>query len=256
MNPVMLIALDRLRPKPGQVRQTFYNINELAESIERHGLMQNLVVRPLAEPGYYEIIAGERRYRALKLLESRGALKNRSVPCLVREGDRLDQDVFANIAENVMRDDVPIWELGRVYLMLSDSDLTQAEIAARIGKSQGHVSTAIMIAKNLAPAVIQRLAQAPPGSFPVQRLIRLAKLVDRDGEPDEGLQLRMYKQMLESPGRRGPGPTRVRVQKQTVWDRFQRLKQGKAGRSIDPLYQPFLDAVIKYLSGETKGLNT
>lgn len=256
MNPITYVPLDRLRPKPGQVRQTFQNIEKLADSIHEYGLLQNLVVRPLLEPGCYEIVAGERRYRALKLLESRDKLKTRDVPCVIREGDRLHNDLFENIVENVVRDEVPIWELGRAYLTLSDSGLTQAEIAARIGKTQGHVSTAIILARSLAPAVVERLSNLAPGSFPVQRLMRLAKLIDGDGEPDEALQLRMFKQMLEAPGRRGPGPARVRVQKQAVWERFQRLKQGKTGRAIDPIYQPFLEAVLKYLSGETKGLIT
>jgi hypothetical protein len=108
--------------------------------------------------------------------------------------------------------------------------------------------------RNLAPAVVVRLSQLPANTVPVQRLLRLSALVDDESEPDEASQLRLFKQMLASPTRRGRRAAQPRTQKEMVWQRFQRLRQGKVGIRVDPVYQPFLDSLLKYLAGENKGL--
>ena len=115
MNALQLIPLDRLKPRSNQVRREFHRIGELARSIELHTLLQNLVVRPTVPEGHFEIVAGERRYRALKLLQQEGRLKSTDIPCAV-----LGTDGFLeNIVENVGREDVPLWDLGRTYVTLS-----------------------------------------------------------------------------------------------------------------------------------------
>jgi ParB/RepB/Spo0J family partition protein len=250
VSELAVIPLARIRPNLNQVRRTFHRIDELARSIAQYGLLQNLVVRPLAEAGYYEIVAGERRYRALTLLAKDGRLEPAEVRCFVISGD----GAYENVIENVVREDVPVWEVGRTYLSFHESGLTQAEIAARVGKTQGHVSTAMILARNLAPAVVVRLSQLPANTVPVQRLLRLSALVDDESEPDEASQLRLFKQMLASPTRRGRRAAQPRTQKEMVWQRFQRLRQGKVGIRVDPVYQPFLDSLLKYLAGENKGL--
>ena len=250
MSDIIRIPLDRVLPNPKQVRKTFRRIDELARSIEQYGLLHNLVVLPHAEPGYYQIVAGERRYRALTLLSKEGRLPSTEISCLVISGD----GAFANVVENLVREDVPLWEVGRTYLGFYESGFTQAEIAARIGKSQGHVSTAMILARNLAPAVVVRLAQLPPNTVPIQRLLRITTLVDDEEEPDEDAQCRLFQQMLDLPVRRGRRAARPRTQKEALWLRFQRLRQGKVGNRVDPVYQSFLDSLVKYLAGETKGL--
>ncbi|MFZ5895543.1 MAG: ParB/RepB/Spo0J family partition protein [Myxococcota bacterium] len=250
MNDRTLIPLERLRPNPDQVRRVFHRIPELAESICRDGLFQNLVVMKADDEGYHEIVAGERRYRAMLMLSEQGRLASHDIPCFIKGAEA----ALANVVENVMREDVPLWDLGRSYLNLSESGLTQAEIAGRIGKTQGHVSTAIQLARGLAPAVVGRLSTLPPGTFPAQRLLRLAALSDEHGEPDEAHQMRLFRKMLDAPDRKGKAAKRTRTEKETVWDRYQRLKQGKLDRRIDPVYRPFLDAVLKYLSGANAGL--
>jgi ParB/RepB/Spo0J family partition protein len=241
MSDIIRIPLDRVLPNPKQVRKTFRRIDELARSIEQYGLLHNLVVLPHAEPGYYQIVAGERRYRALTLLSKEGRLPSTEISCLVISGD----GAFANVVENLVREDVPLWEVGRTYLGFYESGFTQAEIAAKIGKSQGHVSTAMILARNLAPAVVVRLAQLPPNTVPIQRLLRITTLVDDEEEPDEEAQCRLFQQMRAA---------RPRTQKEALWLRFQRLRHGKVGNRVDPVYQSFLDSLVKYLAGETKGL--
>jgi hypothetical protein len=137
---------------------------------------------------------------------------------------------------------------------LCETGLSQAEVAGRSGKTPGHVSTATTLARNLSPAVVVRLSQLPPSTFPAQRLLRLAALLDDEGEPDEANQLRLFEQMLGTPTRRVGRPARKRTEKETVWARYRRLRDGVSGLRIDPIYAPFLASVLQYLSGETKGL--
>ena len=91
-------------------------------------------------------------------------------------------------------------------------------------------------------------------TFPEQRLLRLAALVDDEGEPDEANQLRLFEQVLCTPTRRVGRPARRRTEKETVWARCRRLKDSVSGFRVDPVYARFLASVLQYLSGETKGL--
>jgi hypothetical protein len=64
----------------------------------------------------------------------------------------------------------------------------------------------------------------------------------------------MFAKMVASPRRRGRRAGGPRSQKDMVWLRFQRLRQGKVGARVDTAYQPFLEQLLKYLAGETKGV--
>src|SRR3954468_24885882 len=112
MSDIENIRLDRLRPDADQARRTFQRIAELAESIARYGLLTNLVVRELG--GVYQIKAGERRYRALKLLKDQGRLASDVIPCFVVRTD----GEYEALGENVQHEDVALWELGRKCLNL------------------------------------------------------------------------------------------------------------------------------------------
>jgi ParB/RepB/Spo0J family partition protein len=247
----LLVPIERLRPDPAQARRTFRRIEELAELIAKYTLLQNLVVKPGDADGFHVIVAGERRYRALMLLASQGRLPDHNVRCVIASGD-CD---WAGIVENVSRDDVPLWELGRKYIDLYETGLTQAEIAARIGKTQGHISTAMTLARNLAPSVILRLSKLPPNTFPAQRLLRLAALLNEHGEPDDETQQRLFQQMLGAPARKGRRAGFTRSQKEIVWDRYQRLCHSKVNLGIDPAFNPFLDSVLRYLRGEVRRIS-
>jgi ParB/RepB/Spo0J family partition protein len=250
MSDIVMIPLGRLRPDPNQARRTFQRIAELADSIARYGLLKNLVVREADAKGFHEIKAGERRFRALRLLKEQGRLTSAEVACFVVRTD----GEYEALVENVQHEEVALWELGHKYLNLCESGFLQADVAARIGKTPGHVSTAITLAKNLAPAVVVRLSKLPPNTFPAQRLLRLAAVIDDEGEPDEENQVRLFEQMLGTPTRRRGRPARRRTEKETVWARYRKLKDGASGLRIDPVYAPFLDSLLQYLCGETKGL--
>ena len=136
---LMEIELSQIRPNPRQPRRVFdaEAIDRLAESIDAEGVVQPIVVRDAG--GTYEIVAGERRWRAA---EQAGL---RTIPAIVRPVDERDSLVLA-LAENVAREDLNPVEQARAYAMLSDElDLTQTEIARRVGRSRPAISNTLRL---------------------------------------------------------------------------------------------------------------
>ena len=121
------------------------SLNELAESIRENGIMQPLVVRP--REGGYELIAGERRWRASQMA---GLAR---VPVIVRDVD--DQTALElALIENLQREDLDPIEESKGYAQLMDQfDLTQEEVATRVGKNRATVANALRLAK--LPAEVQ-----------------------------------------------------------------------------------------------------
>jgi len=135
------ISLDEIRMSPNQPRKKLKGndsaIVELANSIKERGLLQPIVVKIL-RPREYQIIAGERRYRAIKLLEKE------FIECIVRQD--ADPHIDA-ILENLQRQDLTYYELGSAYRELVRSGYDQGEIARMLGKTKSHISEAIKISK-------------------------------------------------------------------------------------------------------------
>lgn len=128
-------------------------IAELAEGIAENGLLQNLVVRP-DKNGFYTLVAGERRFRAIRLLESQGRW-NEKFPCKVLENADDGTHLAVALLENLGRVDVSPLEEADAFNQLHMLDATKwstANIAARIGKTQRYVQNRIAIATKLAPA--------------------------------------------------------------------------------------------------------
>lgn len=134
------IPLDRIRANPFQPRRQFEDsdLKELAESIEGYGLLQPILVRPKSN-SWYELIAGERRVRAFRLL------KRTTIPALVRELDDEDMGLLA-LLENLQRQDLSFWEEAEGYArLLSEFNLTQEELAQRLGKSQSTIANKLRL---------------------------------------------------------------------------------------------------------------
>ncbi|MHC5269268.1 ParB/RepB/Spo0J family partition protein [Enterococcus sp. LJL98] len=132
---VIEISLNELRPNPYQPRKTFdeNSLKELASSIAHSGVFQPIIVRESAVKGY-EIIAGERRFRASKLA------KKETIPAIVRD---FDEEAMMQVAvlENLQREDLNALEEAEAYEMLmTNLKLTQAEVATRLGKSRPYVA--------------------------------------------------------------------------------------------------------------------
>jgi ParB family transcriptional regulator, chromosome partitioning protein len=134
------LAVDQIHASPSQPRKRFEGeaVSGLAESIRAQGLIQPIVVRPRLAGGY-ELIAGERRWRAAR--EAGLA----SVPAVVREADDRDS-LLLGLVENVAREDLSPIEEGRAYAVLIDEfGLTLGELAERVGKSKPTVSNRIRL---------------------------------------------------------------------------------------------------------------
>lgn len=131
---VVEIPLNQLRANPYQPRKTFDEdaIKELAESIRQHGVIQPIIVRSVLKG--YEIIAGERRFRASQFCG------NGTIPAVVRSFS--DQQVMEiALIENLQRENLNAMEVAVAYQGLMDQfQLTQEELSLKVGKSRSHIA--------------------------------------------------------------------------------------------------------------------
>ena len=139
-SPYQLLPIYKVEPNPHQPRQNFDEdaLNALADSVATHGIMQPLTVRELPN-GYYQIIAGERRWRAARIAELK------EVPAVIIEAD--DKKVMElALIENLQRQDLnPVEEALGYQSLIGDYGLTQEEAAKRVGKSRPAVANALRL---------------------------------------------------------------------------------------------------------------
>lgn len=135
------LPIHSLYPGTFQPRKVFNEkpLNELATSIREEGILQPIIVRPLLEEGKFEIIAGERRWRAAQLAELE------KVPVIIR--DICDQSALAfGILENLQRENLnPIEEAKAYKRLIEDFSLTHEEISVKVGKSRSYISNSIRL---------------------------------------------------------------------------------------------------------------
>ena len=145
------VPLHRIEPNPDQPRKDFDEeaLQELSESISVHGLIQPLTVRE-TEPGYYQIIAGERRWRASRMAGLG------EVPVVVIEADDCKAMELALI-ENLQRQDLnPVEEALGYQSLIEEYGLTQEDAAKRVGKSRPAVANALRLLA-LSPEILEML---------------------------------------------------------------------------------------------------
>ena len=150
-SPYQLLPIYKVEPNRNQPRQDFdeEELEALAESISVHGIIQPLTVREL-ESGYYQIIAGERRWRAARMANLT------EVPAVIIEADDKKAMELALI-ENLQRQDLnPVEEALGYQSLMADYGLTQEETANRVGKSRPAVANALRLL-NLCPEVLSVL---------------------------------------------------------------------------------------------------
>lgn len=139
--PDLLVPIERLAANPDQPRRHFdaEALEELAESIRQKGVIQPLIVRPTRQEGHYEIVAGERRWRASQLAQLH------EVPVLVR--DFSDAEVLeVAIIENVQRADLSALEEALAYRQLMDRfGHTQEKIAEALSRSRSHIANTMRL---------------------------------------------------------------------------------------------------------------
>ena len=148
-SPYQMLPIHKVEPNPGQPRQDFdpEELQSLADSIALHGVVQPLTVRELPN-GYYQIIAGERRWRAARIAEQR------EIPAVIIEAD--DRKVMElALIENLQRQDLnPVEEAMGYQTLMQEYGLTQEDAAKQVGKSRPAVANALRLL-NLSDKVLE-----------------------------------------------------------------------------------------------------
>ncbi len=134
------IPVDKIKPNPFQPRRVFDSgkLAELVESIKEGGLIQPLVVRPNGE--IFELIVGERRFRAVKKLGWQNA------PALIMESASNDTIMELALIENIQREDLnPVEEAGAYNRLMAECNISQADLAAKVGKDRSSVANSVRL---------------------------------------------------------------------------------------------------------------
>lgn len=165
--PYRLLPLHKVEPNPEQPRRDFDDeeLQSLADSVAMHGVMQPLTVRELSN-GYYQIIAGERRWRAARLANLS------EIPAVVVEADDKKAMELALI-ENLQRQDLnPVEEAMGYQSLMTEHGLTQEETAQRVGKSRPAVANALRLL-HLPQSILEQLRKGELTSGHARALLML-----------------------------------------------------------------------------------
>lgn len=220
---VLMLSVEQVEPSPLQPRTEFRKarLDELVESIREKGIIQPLIVRKVE--GKYELIAGERRYRAAKVVGLS------EVPAIVREASDLEVLELA-LVENLQREDLNAIEEAQAYVRLSQEfAMTQEEIAQKVGKNRATVANAMRLL-DLAPGVQGYVKQGQLSAGHAKALLSLKshgeQIVMAESLIRQGVSVRAAEKMVgkflagagsgEGGGKRGGGTLAVEPSIQRV----------------------------------------
>lgn len=200
------VPIELIHANPNNPRRIFADaeIEDLAASLREHGVIQPVIVRPRSgAPGSYEIIAGERRWRAAQ----RAALGE--IPVIVRDVDDKAALELA-IVENVQRSDLnPIEEATGYQQLIDEHGYTQADLGAVIGKSRSHVANTLRLLKlpDRVRAMVADGALSPGHARALVGVDEPETLADRIVR--DGLSVRQAETITQpTPNRRNPKPAK------------------------------------------------
>ena len=221
-----------VEPNREQPRKIFdeESLKDLADSIERYGVIQPIVVTQ--KEGYYAIVAGERRWRAAKIA---GLTE---IPAIIRENDERKNKEIALI-ENIQREDLNAYEKASgIKALMEDYKLTQEEIAKVLGKSRSSIANSVRIL-NLDPRVLEF---AKEGKLTEGHCKALMAITDPDKQYDAAVR------MIEK------GET-VRQAEQKAYRSKAKLddKYGVIYRDIEDKFQGFFGTKVKINAGKRSG---
>lgn len=167
------IPIERIKPNPNQPRKFFdqSKLKELATSIRSKGLQQEITLRPQGK--YFQIVQGERRWRACKLLG------HQTIKAKIEKID--DEDAFQiSLIENVQRKNLLPIEEAQAYESMAKEGLTHKEIAQRVGKSRTYVTQKLRILElPFSVRYLLRQGTTPISEGHVRQLLRLRDIVGR-----------------------------------------------------------------------------
>ena len=228
------LKITEVEPNRNQPRKTFdeEGIEELAESIKRYGVIQPIIV--VKKDDYYEIVAGERRWRASK----KAGLKE--IPAIIREGtDRHNKEVA--LIENIQREDLNAYEKALGIKELMDNySLTQQEVAEILGKSRSGIGNTVRIL-NLDPRVLELVKQGKLAEGHARTLLAIT---------DNDKQYQMALRMIEK------GATVRDFEKNVNYKKNMKKKDEKYEeifRDIENSFQGFFGTKVKLEPGKRKG---
>lgn len=175
---IVHVNLNEIEPNEEQPRKQFEkeSLNELKESIEQFGVIQPIIVRKKEDK--YEIIAGERRWRAAK------EAKLEEIPCIIKEIDDKEAMKLALI-ENIQREDLnPIEEALAYKSLMENYKLTQEDLAKAIGKSRSYIGNTVRLL-NLDEEIIENIAEGKLSSSHGRALLAIPNKKERLKTADE-----------------------------------------------------------------------
>lgn len=243
-NPLVMAHFDECVDNLDNCREAFRGIDELAASILRYGLLENLVgveipedERPTAM-AWIEIKAGSRRREAIRSLREKGHWPlDRPIPVVMRDS----RGFWENLVENVVRLDIEPWEIGRRLSEASGSGSTHQEIGLRVGRTTGWVTRHIQIGRGLSPVTIEFIKKNRL-RLSLGELHRLSFLRDRFGDADGEAQIGA---IVKRRRRRGV-KKRDRDDIRAFSNRISYLREQM---SVPPFIRPVVEAVLDYLDG-------
>ena len=231
---VTKLKLNEIEPNKGQARKKFdeESIEELANSIKEYGVIQPIIVTK--KDNFYEIIAGERRWRASK----KAGLDE--IPVIIRENDE-QRNKEISLIENIQREDLnPIEKARGIKQLMEEYDLTQQKIADKLGKSRSSIANTVRIL-NLDERVINLALEGKLTEGHCKTLIAIE-------DPDR--QYAMAQDIIDSGNSVREAEKKMRVRKKTSKKKDKLIP---IYRDIEETFQGFFGTKVKLDAGEKRG---
>lgn len=231
---VMNLKINEIEPNRAQARKIFdeESIEDLASSIKEYGVIQPIIVSK--KNNFYEIIAGERRWRASK----KAGLTE--IPAIVRDDDE-QRNKEISLIENIQREDLnPIEKARGIKLLMDEYDLTQAKVAEKLGKSRSSIANTVRIL-NLDERVINLALEGKLTEGHCKSLMSIE---------DPERQYKMAEYIIESGDSVREAEKKMKVRKKASKknDRYIPIY-----RDIENTFQDFFGTKVKLDAGEKKG---
>ena len=235
---VIEVDAGSIRPNPFQPRRDFNEdeIKELAASIEKQGLLQPVLVRQKENDGF-EIISGERRFRALKLLG------REKIPCIIKKQLSDREMMEMALVENIQREDLNEIDKAEAYnKLIIEFDYTHEQLSERLGKNRTTITNTLRL-RTLPEEIQQMVRTNALTSGHARALLSLS---------DEAQQLKMARSIIQDQLSVRAVETRVQSD---VGNKKPRKSRADAGKVVDPI---IADAISKlqYRLGTAVGLKT
>jgi ParB family chromosome partitioning protein len=242
-NRIVELPLVKVIPNKNQPRQNFkeQSLAELAESIREFGIIQPIMVRSLDGGGLYEIISGERRYKAAKMLGLA------TVPCIINQNVDDIASIEMALIENIQRDDLTPIELSHTFKQLIDEfKLTHEELSKRIGKSRAAITNSLRLL--LLPLEVQKMVDT--GSLSAGHARTLLSLENKEEQIklanqiiEQDLSVRQVERMVRSKVKAESSETKPKIK----LPEFEKLPE------VTQLLSDYLQAPVNIKVGKRKG---